>query len=112
MESGLTDTYYAIEPMSGLVSAGSVAVGLLAAWWVILRIAARQPRRLFALAMSAYVAGCVLLLLPFERWLAQTDHLPTAIYISTLGGFASGFGVLLTSVVLVWTVLAAVIDRL
>lgn len=94
---------------SALVSLAATTVGLLAAWWVILRLSRRKPRRLFAAALAGFFTGNLLALAPLARWGAETA---LAAQVSLYGAAIAGLAILATGVILVWTLFAALIDRL
>jgi len=94
---------------SAPVSLAATTVGLLAAWWVILWLSRRKPRRLFAAAMAGFFTGNLLAPAPLARWGAETA---LAAQVALYGAAIAGLAILATGVILVWTLLAALIDRL
>ena len=109
---GVQDTYFAVSPLSWLVSLAAVTVAVLAAWWIVLGLARNRPRRLFVVTITAFCVGSALALLPLVPFGAATGLAIMANRLATFGATIAGLALIVTAVVLVWTLFAAIIDRL
>ncbi|MEO1239258.1 MAG: hypothetical protein AAFW64_06280 [Pseudomonadota bacterium] len=108
----LQDTDVAPEITTALMSVLGITVCILAAWWVILRLARRQPRRLFAATITAWGVGSLLSWGPRAFDLATPETVAAFNRIALFGASITGLAILATGVIFVWTIFATLIDRL
>ena len=102
------------QPLELITSYLILTVGLLAAWWVILRFSDPKPRWVFFFAMGCLASGLLLGSLP-TLMLVTGVVWPSVVIIlqlATLGGGLLGLVTLLTAALFVWRLFACLIDRL
>jgi len=95
-----------------LPSVGAVVLVVLAGWWAIMALAARPPRRLRAVVLATFATGIALSLLPLLPLPGLAGAAEAANRLALFGGTLAGLAILATAIIFVWTVTAALIDRL
>ena len=113
--ASLRDTVFvATRPLELALWFLTILTIALAGWWIILRLSApTPPRRLFWATLSTLILGLLLASAP-TLMLVTGIVWPSVVAIFQMagfGGFLVGTALLVTAVLAVWRVIAALVDR-
>ena len=113
-QTALLDTFtVATQPLDLLTWYLAIVVMLLAAWWVIARVSTPPPRRMMLVAAVLLALGLLFASAP-TLMLVTGVVWPSVVIVfqtGTLGAGIIGAVILGTAILLVWKLIAALMDR-